>query len=369
MKRVSDITTFNEFKTQADEHALPIIEKAVNELFERPEMAEQRKAEKQRILFICLAILGFVLGVLFGFASLSVQNTAGKVALQIFGAIFLIPGIVFVVLASSKAKLISRLKAQLNSFLIANLQPHNLYKEIISKINPNWEYFGNRFVPDNNANGFDSKDRVFTKDEYLITKPTPIPNSAHLYQVNEVKSIVLDKKYPVHVGNHKWEQIIERTDRQGNVYYEKHYFDAVTIKVDIRALEEYKRTDFSMFRKKWIGGKRIEFENDKFNNVFNIEAMDELRIRTYFTVLAQENLLKLYTENLEYTCSRYISVRAVDDVIYFSFMAPEGFMDIDIPKKFHTVDSTVKTIYKDILLDIYTVSFMLQLVYVPVYLY
>ncbi|MHA3838933.1 DUF3137 domain-containing protein [Mycoplasma sp. VS1572C] len=367
MKRVADYLNYQDFKSEADAKVLPSIQKIVNECFQTPLYDKYKKCWKLFIIIgsVTLGLLAITLSVLI--PCLIYDKSAGVIAgivFAFFTLIALICASVYLAKALNAAKAIST--------MIRNKTSRDeIYKMTINILQPNWSFKGNDYY-DPSAGikySYDPNSRVFTTTEYKNCIPSCIPKGSRLVEAKPCQTLIIDQKYPTHFSNTHWIYETTTTDSRGNIQrHETHYY-ATLLKIDARALDPKHWATFSYFGSFDDKMKKIKLENPEFNKIFKLKSDDELKARVMFTPLAMENLTNMWKKNFKFTSTQYIKLEADNDLIYMSFISPQGFGIIDVPTYATKPEKVTQAIYIDVLKDIFSLYFLLELVYIPNYLY
>ncbi|WP_416373704.1 DUF3137 domain-containing protein [Mycoplasmopsis felis] len=113
--------------------------------------------------------------------------------------------------------------------------------------------------------------------------------------------------------------------------------------------------------------KSIETENDNFNKTFNLVSPDPIKARMMYTPLSMELSLKRYYDK-EGTKLSGLKIHSNAALIRFTFNIDSNFMELSFPAFLSSEEKLSKHIYKDVLLDTYTLYYILSLIYIPTYL-
>ncbi|WLP85843.1 DUF3137 domain-containing protein [Mycoplasma seminis] len=361
MKHVANYLNYSDFKQKADIEVLPIIKEVVEPQFQTQLYKDYKKFHTLAASFSGTLALSVVITIIIVFASIDNLPFAAIVAFLIIDAILLLLNLIFWPLTLKKAK-------ELNRNILSQLAKQPIYQKSIQALQPNWEFKNTSYVPDDIIHGYAESGR-FSSVEYNTYRPSLIPSDSYIEEADRCKTVIIDGKYPAHFSNTHWIHIVTTTDSKGNTYQEKHHYYSTLLKIDARFLEDKHQTIFSLMALNGRGLKAIRLENNNFNKIFNLRMNDEIKARMMFTPLAMENLTLLHQNNFKFTNISVPGVYANNDVIYISFMSPAGFAKIDLPKAPRNKEKVTNFIYKDILQDIYSLYYLLQLVYIPNYLY
>ncbi|SJZ52269.1 DUF3137 domain-containing protein [Mycoplasmopsis verecunda] len=368
MKRVADYLNFSDFKNEADEKLLPIIKDVVQKQFSTNEYSLYQKNKKIAIIVALCTILPLIITL----ATLipGLMNSNGSATLS--GIVFLGITVILIIVASVYNGL--RLKAahNISKSILFNINKADLHLKAINILQPKWKFLGSEYECDNPRYSYDKSTRKFQRNEYYTYRPSVVPSDAYIADISNCQTIVIDDKYPAHFSNAHWIYETQTADGRGNRTTQETHFYVTLLKIDARYLESRHRTSFMYFGSKWYnpaGMKSIKLENNDFNRLFKLQSNDEMKMRMLFTPLAMENMSNMWNRNYSSTNIRNISVSAQNDIIYMSFLSPAGFGLIDVPKFAKDPIRTTNFIYSDILKDIFSLYFLLQLVYIPNYLY
>ncbi|MFV8480418.1 DUF3137 domain-containing protein [Mycoplasma sp. AA7A] len=367
MKRVADYLNYADFKSEADQKVLPVIKKIVNDCFQSPLYTKYKNSLKLFFIIgsVALALLVITLSVFIPCAISGKEP--GMIVGGVFGVItfpIIIVAAVYLWQALSAAKSIS-------SMIRNKISKDDVYKMTIDILQPNWNFKGKNYE-DQSAGvkySFAPDTHVFTMAEYKNCMPANIPSGARLVQAKPCQTLIIDDKYPAHFSNTHWIYETTYKDSKGNVHHSETHYYATLLKIDARSLDPKHWTSFSYFEAFVGNKKKITLENPEFNKIFKLKADDELKARAMFTPLAMENLTNMWKRNLKFTNTNNIKLHAENDLIYMAFISPQGFGIIDVPQYSTKPEKVTRAIYNDILKDIFSLYFLLELVYIPNYLY
>ncbi|MFV8417913.1 DUF3137 domain-containing protein [Mycoplasma sp. VS299A] len=367
MKRVADYLNYADFKSEADQKVLPVIQKIVDECFKTPLYDKYKKSIKLFYIvgLVTLGLLAITLSILIPCAIYN--KTAGMVVSAIIGTFTLVSLILTMIYLG---KSLSAAKG-ISSMIRKKASKDEIYKMTINILQPNWNFQGTNYN-DPSAGvkySFAPDTHVFTMSEYKNCMPSNIPNGARLVNANPCQTLIIDGKYPAHFSNTHWIYETTYTDSKGNVHHSETHYYATLLKIDARSLDQKHWARFSFFDSFMGKMKKIKLENPEFNKIFKLKADDELKARVMFTPLAMENLTNMWKKNLKFTNTSYIKLQADNDLIYMGFISPQGFGVIDVPLYSTKPEKVTKAVYNDILKDIFSLYFLLELVYIPNYLY
>ncbi|MFV8400970.1 DUF3137 domain-containing protein [Mycoplasma sp. 005V] len=367
MKRVADFLNYTDFKSEADNKVFPTIKKIVDDAFKLPLYDQYKKNKKLFIIVASITLALFIITLAIIIPSAFNESVAGLIVGVII-AILNLPVFIFACVFFGKAVSIAK---DISKIIKEKTSKADLYKAAIGILQPNWNFEGQNY--DTTSAGikysFDPQTHVFTMAEYKNCMPTSIPNGSRLVQAKPCQTLIIDEKYPTHFSNTHWIHETTYTDSKGNVHHSETHYYATLLKIDARALDSKHWTSFTFFESFAGRMKKIKLENPEFNKIFKLRCNDELKARMMFTPLAMENLTKMWNNNYKLTNTKSINLEADDDLIYMSFISPEGFGLIDVPLYATKPEKITKAIYNDILKDIFSLYFLLELVYIPNYLY
>ncbi|MHA0321054.1 DUF3137 domain-containing protein, partial [Mesomycoplasma ovipneumoniae] len=91
------------------------------------------------------------------------------------------------------------------------------------------------------------------------------------------------------------------------------------------------------------------------------------KIRKMYTPLAMELSLKRYSDRDGVKVTD-VTIESSGDAIYFTYKCDWNFMYVDFPTYIKTADDFINHIFKDFLLDTYSLYYLLCLIYVTLYL-
>ncbi|WP_069096858.1 DUF3137 domain-containing protein [Mesomycoplasma ovipneumoniae] len=377
MKIVNDYLKFKDYKNKAKEEFRPKLNEMV-ELFEirkkkrekiktSPKFIALRNQSKKLIIISSISIfLTFIIILI-----ISLTET-GHINL-IFA---IVPGIVAFFstfrLWSKKKKIwwmTDRIPEDV--YAPAILSPEDAYKTAFSILDKRIDYLGLNDQPN-------SKIRISTDEIIKFTTGGIIgPSWARIRRVEPLKELLIDKKFRVAFTNvcWQWEEIREHPTkiRRENVTVIRNSFTGI-LKIDTSILGE-KAFDFKLLRaSSWIFGRedKVKLENKEFNEVFNPESKDKLKIRKMYTPLAMELSLKRYFDRDGVKVSN-ISIESSGNAIYFTYRCNPNFMShvfwiSSIKSPDHFNNYFISYFFDDFLADAYSLYYLLSLIYPTLYL-
>ncbi|WP_010320802.1 hypothetical protein [Mesomycoplasma ovipneumoniae] len=353
MKIINDYFKFEDYKNKAKEEFRPkldeIIKKKHSKTLEK--LAGIQSVTKTLNI---VSSISFVLTMIAMFVALNYDLGIGGIILAV------IPGIVAI--ASTfylgvKKREIRKITDEVSKDVLESFKPEVAYKAAYSILDKGMDYLGFNDQP--------SKNIQISKNEISSLTPVEIIGSskAWISEVRPLKELLIDEKFHVSFTNVRW-QWKEWRNKETVI---RESFTGI-LKIDTSILGE-KAFDFKLLKPSgWFSQKdKIKLENEEFNEVFNPESNDRFKIRKMYTPLAMELSLKRYFDR-EGVKVMDVTIESSGDAIYFTYKCDWNFMYVDFPTSIKTPDDFINHIFKDFLLDTYSLYYLLCLIYVTLYL-
>ncbi|MDO6857502.1 DUF3137 domain-containing protein [Mesomycoplasma ovipneumoniae] len=353
MKIINDYFKFEDYKNKAKEEFRPkldeIIKKKHSKTLEK--LAGIQSVAKTLNI---VSSVSFVLTVIAMFVALNYELGIGGIILAV------IPGIVAI--ASTfylgvKKREIRKITDEVSKDVLESFQPEVAYKAAFSILDKGMDYLGFNHQPSNNIQ--------ISKNEISRFTPVEIIGSskAWISELRPLKELLIDEKFHVSFTNVRW-QWKEWRNKETVI---RESFTGI-LKIDTSILGE-KAFDFKLLKPRgWFSqNDKIKLENEEFNEVFNPESSDRFKIRKMYTPLAMELSLKRYFDR-EGVKVRDVTIESSGNAIYFTYRCDWNFMYVDFPTHIKTADDFINHIFKDFLLDTYSLYYLLCLIYVTLYL-
>ncbi|MGZ9762998.1 hypothetical protein ACXYRP_01765 [Mycoplasma sp. 5912] len=361
MRVVRDYQKFADYKNKADEKLLPIVTTVVNNILTPEVMNEYKKAFKKFWVSLLSTIIPGVVFLIIGAIIISVVSN-GFIPFFVFLILFIISILIGVILGAVYWRKFYRFRVNLAHVLKQNLNQEALYVESFNILDDEMDY-----IPTEESTDFKEAFRhcqVSKKDLHRFT--VGIPGGAYISEVKEPKHCLLMKHYPLSLINVHW--VYERRDSKGNLTEEKHYYTGM-LKIDTRYLED-KAMVFTLMVGKLASGsdlQKIQMENKEFNKYVTPMINDRFKATMMFTPLSQELMLKRLKDTQGSKIKRF-NVFSTGDFIYLNYNVDFGFMYLNVPLRLKNKEIVINKIYNDLLIDTYTLYYMLSFINIPIYL-
>ncbi|WP_337895543.1 DUF3137 domain-containing protein [Mesomycoplasma ovipneumoniae] len=353
MKIINDYFKFEDYKSKAKEEFRPkldeIIKKKHSKTLEKL-VGIQSVAKTLNIV----SSISFVLTVIAMFVAVNYELGIGGIILAV------IPGIVAIVSTfylGVKKREIRKISDEVSKDVLDSFKPEVAYKAAYSILDKGMDYLGFNHQPSSNIQ--------ISKNEISNLTPVEIIGSSNAWisEVRPLKELLIDEKFHVSFTNVRW-QWKEWRNKETVI---RESFTGI-LKIDTSILGE-KAFDFKLLKPRgWFSQKeKIKLENEEFNEVFNPESSDRFKIRKMYTPLAMELSLKRYFDR-DGVKVRDVTIESSGNAIYFTYRCDWNFMYVDFPTHIKTADDFINHIFKDFLLDTYSLYYLLCLIYVTLYL-
>ncbi|WP_069097370.1 DUF3137 domain-containing protein [Mesomycoplasma ovipneumoniae] len=353
MKIISDYFKFEDYKNKAKEEFRPKLDEIIKK-------KHSKTLEKLVGLQSTAKILNIVSSISFVLAVIAILVTI-KYHLEFGGFIF--AGIAGIIAIAStfylgvKKKEIKKITDEVSKDVLDSFKPEVAYKAAFPILDKGMDYLGFNAQPSRNIQ--------ISKNEISNLTPAEIIGSskAWISEVRPLKELLIDEKFHVSFTNVRWQW----KEWRKNETVTRESFTGI-LKIDTSILGE-KAFDFKLLKPSgWFSQKdKIKLENEEFNEVFNPESNDRLKIRKMYTPLAMELSLKRYSDRDGVKVTD-VTIESSGNAIYFTYKCDWNFMYVDFPTSIKTADDFINHIFKDFLLDTYSLYYLLCLIYVTLYL-
>ncbi|WP_337896404.1 DUF3137 domain-containing protein [Mesomycoplasma ovipneumoniae] len=353
MKIISDYFKFEDYKNKAKEEFLP----KLDEIIKKKHSKTVEKLAKLQSVAKTLNIVLSISSVLTTIAII-VHLTYYK---NFTGVLFVaIPGIIAI--ASTyylrlKKKQIRSITDEISKDVVDSFKPEVAYKAAFSILDKGMDYLGFNDQISNNI--------LISRNEISDLTPAEIIGSskAWISEVRPLKELLIDEKFHVSFTNVHWQW----EERKNKETVTRESFTGI-LKIDTSMLGE-KAFDFKLLKPRgWFSQKdKIKLENEEFNQIFNPESNDRLKIRKMYTPLAMELSLKRYFDR-DGVKVLDVTIESSGNAIYFTYKCDWNFMYVDFPTYIKTLDDFINHIFNDFLLDTYSLYYLLCLIYATLYL-
>ncbi|WP_069096857.1 DUF3137 domain-containing protein [Mesomycoplasma ovipneumoniae] len=355
MKIIRDYFKFEDYKNKAKEEFRPkldeIIKKKHSNTLEKL-AGLQSVAKKLNIV----SSISYVLTTIAIIVHLIYQSEFVGV---IFVAIFGIIATTSTFYLGFKKKQIRSITDEISKDIQDSFKPEVAYKAAFSILDKGMDYLGFNDQPNNKF--------LISENEIINFTPDGIIGSskAWISGVRPLKELLIDEKFHVSFTNVHWQWEERRKKKEENVTKES--FTGI-LKIDTSILGQ-KAFDFKLLKPRgWFSQKdKIKLENEEFNQIFNPESNDRLKIRKIYTPLAMELSLKRYFDR-DGVKVLDVTIESSGSAIYFTYKCDWNFMYVDFPTYIKTPDDFINHIFNDFLLDTYSLYYLLSLIYATLYL-
>ncbi|EXU61441.1 hypothetical protein [Mesomycoplasma ovipneumoniae] len=353
MKIINDYFKFEDYKSKAKEEFRPKLDEIIKE-------KHSTTLEKLAGIQSVAKTLNIVSSISYVLTTIGMLVTI-KYELGLAGIIFaVIAGIVAV--ASTfylgvKKREIRKITNEVSKDVLEDFKPEVAYRAAFSILDKGMDYLG--------FNDQTSSNIQISKNEISSLTPVEIIGSskAQISELRPLKELLIDEKFHVSFTNVRWQW----KEWRNKETVTRESFTGI-LKIDTSILGE-KAFDFKLLKPSgWFSQKdKIRLENEEFNEVFNPESSDRFKIRKMYTPLAMELSLKRYSDRDGVKVTD-VTIESSGDAIYFTYKCDWNFMYVDFPTHIKTADDFINHIFKDFLLDTYSLYYLLCLIYVTLYL-
>ncbi|WP_069098574.1 DUF3137 domain-containing protein [Mesomycoplasma ovipneumoniae] len=381
MKIVNDYLKFKDYKNKTKEEFRPKLDEMV-ELFEirkkkrekiktSPKFITLQKESKKLIIISSISIfLTFIIILIISLAE------AGNINL-IFA---IVPGIVAFFSTFrlwSKKKEIWWMTDRIpeDVYAPAILRPEDAYKTAFSILDKRIDYLDFNDQPYNKIRISWDEIRQFTLGRTFDWRGNRDSSWPEISSVEPLKELLIDKKFRVAFTNvhWEWEEIRQHpTKIRSEDVTIKHHISTGILKIDTSILGE-KAFDFKLLRAGSRFSKdKVRLENEEFNEVFDPESSDKLKIRKMYTPYAMELSLKRYFDRDGIKVSN-VSIESSGNAIYITYKCNPDFMShvfriSSIKSPDHFNNYFIRYFFDDFLADAYSLYYLLSLIYPTLYL-
>ncbi|WNM17052.1 DUF3137 domain-containing protein [Mesomycoplasma ovipneumoniae] len=353
MKIINDYFKFEDYKNKAKEEFRPKLDEIIRKKHSKT-LEKLAGIQSMAKTLNIVSSISFVLTAIAMFVALSYELGIGGIILAV------IPGIVAIVSTfylGVKKREIRKITDEVSKDVLDSFQPEVAYKAAYSILDKGMDYLGFNHQPSRNIQ--------ISKNEISNLTPVEIIGSskAWISEVRPLKELLIDEKFHVSFTNVRW-QWKEWRNKETVI---RESFTGI-LKIDTSILGE-KAFDFKLLKPRgWFSqNDKIKLENEEFNKVFNPESSDRFKIRKMYTPLAMELSLKRYFDR-DGVKVRDVTIESSGNAIYFTYRCDWNFMYVDFPTHIKTADDFINHIFKDFLLDTYSLYYLLCLIYVTLYL-
>ncbi|TDV24465.1 hypothetical protein BCF59_0437 [Mycoplasmopsis mustelae] len=370
MRIVEDYTKYTDYEVKAREKLLPRVKEAVDKI-----LTPENKKKYLSVLKTTKIVFGASIISLFLAIILIIAFSRGNGgATFVIGIIFLAITAILTIITILYYLKTMKEKRALKSMIVNLLDQDTLYKEAYDLLDDSMDYISKERCDEIGHLYF--KNCEIKRSEMHKYRCT-VPPEASIHKITQPRYVLIDKKYPASLQNIMWREVIRRNK---NYDEEKFYYTGL-MKIDTRALGD-KAMRFTLlngmlsnkigkFFRKIVGLddglKLINLENKEFVKIFQFRAQNEIKARMMYTPLSMEISLKRFFDRTGVKI-RGLSVISDGASIYFEYEVDFGFMFLDLPFSIKSKERVIQSIYKDLLLDTYSLYYMLSLMYIPIYL-
>ncbi|WP_406613450.1 hypothetical protein ACJA23_01875 [Mycoplasma corogypsi] len=314
-----------------------------------------KKARMYFFMGIATVFLAIIMFLSLMFAAFSSANTQVMITLAVFTGIFIIVAIVFHALrVTTKRKIIE--------IAFSNVNSKHYYDKFFNELNVKYEFFDEnldelkRKTQNNMLNLVNQKD--LDTHSPLMAGP-----EAYLIKQTEPQYLLIENKYPVSLVSTTWkEEIVTRSGRE--VRREVIITYNTVLKIDLAKANLNQNYKFSMFTDSgWSNTKFKKLENNEFNKMIQLHDNNEYLARKIFTPLGMENMVNFLKEKMPY--ERNVVYGNDREIIINSncsrFLTPNFKYSLNI-------DKLLKSLFLDILQDVYLTYSTLHTIFIPLLL-
>ncbi|UWD33883.1 hypothetical protein [Mesomycoplasma molare] len=347
-KRVDNYKNFDEFKKLADLEFFPLFNEKVKEAFNNSEKIKEIN-NKKNITFIFLGVLIFFS--LISIILLFTNNFIGFIAILL---ISLIISFIFFFFW----RIYQKEKEKLLNSILKNIPIKELYTEAFKKLEPSIKYFG--FISEQEEQ---FREVFITKKEVELYRNN-VNYNATIFDISEPQFLLIRDKFPVSFVNVIY--LLREYNRKGE--YVDRFFHKGILKISTKKLEE-KSFVFSLLKGGNIFSKKskVKLENENFNKIFKPITNDELKIRQMYTPLSMELSLKRI-KDMRGVKATNLWITSDSNNIYYEYSIDFNFMILDYKKSKLDSEKIISELYQDFLIDIYTLYYLISIMYITNYL-
>ncbi|MDW2922039.1 DUF3137 domain-containing protein [Mesomycoplasma ovipneumoniae] len=353
MKIINDYFKFEDYKIKAKEEFRPKLDEIIKKKHSKTLEKLAGIQGMAKTLNIVSAISVFLTALAF-FVTMNYHLGIGGIIFIIILGIIAVASTFYL---GVKKREIRKITNEVSKDVLEDFKPEVAYKAAFSILDKGMDYLG--------FNGQSSSNILISKNEISNRTPDEIIGSskAKISEVRPLKELLIDEKFHVSFTNVRWQW----KEWRKNETVTRESFTGI-LKIDTSILGE-KAFDFKLLKPSgWFSQKdKIKLENEEFNKVFNPESNDRFKIRKMYTPLAMELSLKRYFDR-EGVKVMDVTIESSGDAIYFTYKCDWNFMYVDFPTSIKTPDDFINHIFKDFLLDTYSLYYLLCLIYVTLYL-
>lgn len=353
MKIINDYSKFEDYKIKAKEEFRPKLDEIIKKKHSKTLEKLAGIQSMAKTLNIVSSISVFLTAIAF-FVTLNYHLGIGGI---IFAIILGIIAVASTFYLGVKKREIRKISNEVSKDVLEDFKPEVAYRAAFSILDKGMDYLG--------FNGQPSNSIQISKNEISSLTPVEIIGSskAQISELRPLKELLIDEKFHVSFTNVRWQW----KEWRNKETVTRESFTGI-LKIDTSMLGE-KAFDFKLLKPRgWFSQKdKIKLENEEFNEVFNPESSDRLKIRKMYTPLAMELSLKRYSDRDGVKVTD-VTIESSGNAIYFTYKCDWNFMYVDFPTHIKTADDFINHIFKDFLLDTYSLYYLLCLIYVTLYL-
>ncbi|WP_326495049.1 hypothetical protein [Mycoplasmopsis felis] len=354
MKIVNDYKKFQEYKESADKSLFPWIKESVNKVLkEKTPILKKYKILKYSFLGISILWL---------FISLMIIIFSKNENSLIVSLIFLLLFVLTIGISAIMFYIYNKKKYDVYGLIRSHIDRLSLYQHAFTELDKGIKYVGyvQQDKLEKTINSYKNCE-ILSAKELDAFKSSKIPYDAYFNRILDEHYLLIND-YPAKLYVVEYEK--ETQNSKGEITRSYHY--SGFIKLDTTYLKE-KAFEFTLLDGKFSKKKSIETENDNFNKTFNLVSPDPIKARMMYTPLSMELSLKRYYDK-EGTKLSGLKIHSSAALIRFTFNIDSNFMELSFPTFLSSEEKLSKHIYKDVLLDTYTLYYILSLIYIPTYL-
>ncbi|MBN3535024.1 DUF3137 domain-containing protein [Mycoplasma procyoni] len=349
MKRVNDYKTFSEFRKISDKEFYPVFKEAIAKGFENKDLIDWLK--KLKIAAIATFVASMVM-VLVSFIVIITQHFAIGGWLFVLAILILIAWFIIF-------RIYTKRRNEIFDDVLKKIPIEDLYAKAFETLESSIRYLGNNVSGQSNA--YKANITIGEIKNYVNN----IPADAFLETYSKPKFVMIRNKFPVSFVNSTFLQIIRNPKTKET--HERRFYRGL-LKLSTEALGQ-RAFAFSLFRGKGLFGSKgnIKLENDTFNKMFKVISDDELKIRQMYTPLSMELSVKRMLDKQGVQATDLQIVSNGKD-IYFMYTIDPQFMVLN--RKSNKLDASklLHELYTDFIMDIYTLYYLVSIMFIPSYL-